>query len=108
MPTKTQAHAAPKFDRTATDVIKAIKATTSPATLASVVKAAIHVRDTLLGHDVEELELKLDRIADTAARKRAKTLCDRILKLDDRKAVASIVRLAVKARAAANSKKKAG
>jgi hypothetical protein len=103
MPAKT--HSATKFDHATTDVIKAIKATTSPATLASVVKAAIHVRDTLLDHEVDELDLKLDRIADAAARKRAKALCDRILKLDDRKAVASIVRIAVKARAAANKKK---
>lgn len=111
MTTKTNT---PKFDRTISDIIKAIKATSSPTVLSSVVKAAIHVRDTLLGHEVGELDLKLGRIADAAARKRAKALCDRILKLVDmknedmrRKGVATVSKLAINSRSAANKKRAA-
>ena len=105
MTTKTEN--AKSLSKSAAELVKAIKATTSPASLALIVKTAIHARDVSLEKDVEELTLKYERIVDVKARKRVKSLCDRVLKLEDRHDIAAVCRAAILHRATTNAKKAA-
>lgn len=95
------------YDAKSREVVKAIKQTTSPASLALVVKAAIYARDVMLGKELDALELNFNRVADAAARKRVKGLCEKIVKLTDRKGIATVCRIAIKHRAEMKAKAEA-
>ena len=76
-------------------LIRDVLKTRNPAALTAFVKASINRRDQLRGKEPAEFTFNFEKVAESKSRSRARKICDRVLRLEDRKSVSVLCALVI-------------